>query len=142
MQNETIRVIIVDDHQMVRETWKMMLQGNGTIDVIMECSSGAEVIAAAPALNSHVILMDVNMAPVNGFEATRKIMKACPQIRIIGISVNNQPSYARNMMQLGARGYVTKNSSRDEMIMAIREVMKGKTYICREVLAKMNETRL
>jgi DNA-binding NarL/FixJ family response regulator len=108
----------------------------------MECSSGAEVIAAAPALNPHVILMDVNMAPVNGFEATRKIMKACPQIRIIGISVNNQPSYARNMMQLGARGYVTKNSSRDEMIMAIREVMKGKTYICREVLAKMNETRL
>ena len=142
MQSETIRVIIVDDHQMVRETWKMMLQGKGAIDVIMECSSGAEVIAVAPALNPHVILMDVNMAPVNGFEATRKILKACPQIRIIGISINNQPGYARNMMQLGARGYVTKNSSSDEMVTAIREVMKGKTYICREVLAKMSETPL
>jgi DNA-binding NarL/FixJ family response regulator len=79
------------------------------------------------------------MTPVNGFEATKKILRTAPHIKIIGVSVNNQPSYARNIMQLGARGYVTKNSSREEMVKAIYEVMNGKTYICREVLQKMNE---
>jgi two-component system invasion response regulator UvrY len=134
---EKIRVIIVDDHQMVRQTWKMLLHGTGGIDVIQECASGAEAITAASEMNPDIILMDVNMAPVNGFEATRKILKANPHIKIIGVSVNNQASYAKNMMQLGAKGYVTKNSSREEMLQAIHEVFKGKTYVCKEVLGKM-----
>ena len=137
MEFEKIRVIIVDDHQLVRETWKMLLHGIEGIEVIRECSSGAEVIELVPSLQPDVILMDINMAPVNGFEATRKIVKTSPNIRIIGFSVNNQASYARNMIQLGARGYVTKNSTRDEMIRALREVMKGHTYICAEVSKKM-----
>ncbi len=139
MQFESIRIIIVDDHQMVRETWKMLLHDQSGIEVIRECASGAEAIALAPALNPDIMLMDINMAPVNGFEATRKIMKQCPHIRIIGVSVNNQPGYARNIMQLGARGYVTKNSSREEMVRAIHEVMRGKTYVCEEVLHRMNQ---
>jgi len=134
---ETIRVIIVDDHQMVRETWKLLLHGSERIEVIQECASGAEAIACAAELHPDVILMDVNMTPVNGFEATRKILKTNPHIKIIGVSVNNQPSYAKNMMQLGAKGYVTKNSSREEMIKAIHEVFTGKTYVCVEVMRKM-----
>jgi two-component system invasion response regulator UvrY len=139
MEVGMIRVIIVDDHQLVRETWKMLLQVLPGIEVIHECSSGSEIILAAPDLNPHIILMDVNMTPVNGFEATRKIHKQCPHIRIIGLSVNNHPGYARNMLQLGARGYLTKNSSKEEMLKAIHEVMKGKIYICQEVLEKMKE---
>ncbi len=138
MEHENIRVIIVDDHKMVRETWKMILETCKGLEVIKECGSGAEAISEAPFLDPHVILMDVNMSPVNGFEATRKILKNSPHIRIIGMSVNNQPGYAKNMMQLGARGYVTKNSSREEMFRAITEVMQGKTYICHEVREKMN----
>jgi DNA-binding NarL/FixJ family response regulator len=141
MEFEKIRVFIVDDHDMVRETWKMLLQSCDDIEVIKDCASGAEAIDIAHTLDPHVILMDINMSPVNGFEATRKILKRSPHIRIIGISVNNQPGYAKNIMQLGARGYVTKNSSKDEMVSAIREVMKGKTYICKEVLRKMNELK-
>ncbi len=137
MEIETIRVIIVDDHQMVRETWKMILQNQENISVIAECSSGAEIIAIAPDLSPHVILMDINMSPVNGFEATRKLLKSCPHLKIIGVSVNNQPGYAKNMLQLGAKGYVTKNSSKEEMIKAIHEVVKGKTFICQEVMDKM-----
>src|SRR3954469_20087530 len=104
MQSEKIRVIIVDDHQLVRQTWKMLLDSHESIHVINECSSGAEAISIIPALNPDVVLMDVNMTPVNGFEATRKILKSAPHLRIIGISVNNAPGYARNMLQLGARG--------------------------------------
>ena len=137
MEFEKIRVIIVDDHQLVRETWKMLLHGKDGIEIIHECSSGAEVIEIAPILQPDVILMDINMSPVNGFEATRKILKSYPDIRIIGVSVNNQASYVRNMMQLGAKGYVTKNSSPTEMILAIREVIKGNSYICEEMKKKL-----
>lgn len=139
MQNKSIRVIIVDDHELVRQTWKMLLHEHHSIDIIKEYASGAEAINEAVSADPHVILMDINMTPVNGFEATRKILKTAPHIKIIGVSVNNQPSYARNIMQLGAKGYVTKNSSREEMVKAIHEVMNGKTYICQEVLQKMNE---
>jgi len=119
----------------------MLLHNQNSINVIKECSSGSEAIDEATVSDPHVILMDINMTPVNGFEATQKILKTSPHIKIIGVSVNNQPSYARNIMQLGAKGYVTKNSSREEMIRAIHEVMSGKTYICREVLDKMNELK-
>ena|SRR5215213_4709724 len=141
MQNDSIRVIIVDDHDLVRQTWKMLLHNHHSISVIKECASGTEAIHEATLSDPHVILMDINMTPVNGFEATKKILKTAPHIKIIGVSVNNQPSYARNIMQLGAKGYVTKNSSREEMVKAIHEVMNGKTYICREVLQKMNELK-
>jgi len=119
----------------------MLLHNHHSISVIKECASGTEAIHEATLSDPHVILMDINMTPVNGFEATKKILKTAPHIKIIGVSVNNQPSYARNIMQLGAKGYVTKNSSREEMVKAIHEVMNGKTYICREVLQKMNELK-
>src|SRR5215212_1650364 len=111
MQFDTIRILLVDDHQMVRETWSMILRSQKGYEVVHECGSGAEAITMATKLDPHIVLMDVNMTPVNGFEATRKILKASPHIRIIGLSVNNQPSYAKNMLNLGARGYMTKNSS-------------------------------
>jgi DNA-binding NarL/FixJ family response regulator len=84
------------------------------------------------------MLMDINMFPVNGFEATRKIVKSCPEIKIIGVSVNEQLGYARNMFQLGAKGFVTKNTSQAEMIQAILEVHKGKTFLCSELKEKKN----
>jgi len=140
MQRETIRIIIVDDHDLVRQTWKMLLHQTDGIEVICDYASGADAINEAPSKDVHVILMDINMSPVNGFEATRKILKLAPHIKIIGVSVNNQPSYAKNIMQLGAKGYVTKNSTKEEMIHAINEVMKGKTYICKEVANMMGNS--
>jgi two-component system invasion response regulator UvrY len=133
MHANTIRIILVDDHQLVRETWRMLLQSLPGLEVIGECASGEEAIEQVPALLPDVVLMDINMSPVNGFEATRKIMKTCPQVRIIGVSVNSQPGYARNMLQLGAKGYVTKNSSPAEMLRAIEAVCSGKIYVCDEV---------
>ena len=133
-----IRLVLVDDHEMVRNTWKLILQQDPRIDIIAECNSGAEAIDIANGLFPDIMLMDINMSPVNGFEATRKIVKSCPQIKIIGVSVNDQPGYARNMLQLGAKGFVTKNTAQEEMIEAILEVFKGRTYICKELRDKMN----
>jgi len=133
-----IRLVIVDDHEMMRETWKMILQRHPHIEVIAECASGQEAIECAESQQPDIMLMDINMSPVNGFEATRKIARAHPEIKIIGLSINNQPTYARNMIQLGAKGYVTKNSSAEEMLEAISSVYQGKVYICREIQQKMD----
>ena len=138
MEHAKIRLVLVDDHQMVRETWRLVLEQDSRIIVIGECSSGAEAIDAAHSLKPDVMLMDINMFPVNGFEATRKIVKACPEVKIIGVSVNDQLGYARNMFQLGAKGFVTKNISQTEMIEAILEVYKGKIFLCRELKEKKN----
>jgi two-component system, NarL family, invasion response regulator UvrY len=137
MLHPKIRLVLVDDHEMVRETWKLILEQDHRIDIIAECGSGTEAIGIAHELSPDVILMDINMFPVNGFEATRKILRSCPDIKIIGVSVNDQPGYARNMIQLGARGFVTKNISQEEMIEAIMEVFNGRSYICRELRDKM-----
>ncbi|MDB5205204.1 MAG: response regulator transcription factor [Flavisolibacter sp.] len=133
-----IRLAIVDDHDMIRQTWKMVLQRDERIEVIAECSSGAEAIVCAGKEMPDVMLMDINMSPINGFEATRIIAKEYPFIKIIGTSINNQSAYARNLMQMGAKGYVTKNSPSEEMIAAIVLVYEGGTYICKDVNDKLN----
>ena len=139
MERETpITLILVDDHAMIRQTWKMLLERDRRITVVAECSSGEEAIRMADELRPDVMLMDINMAPINGFEATKAILQKNPQVHIIGISINNQPSYARNMLDIGAKGFVTKNSSREEMIHAITEVYEGRTYVCKEIEQKMD----
>ena len=137
MEHGKIRIIIADDHQMIRETWKLLLEQDKRFHVVAECKNGAEAIRAANSMNADIILMDINMQPVNGFEATKKILKKTPSARIIGISVNNQPSYARNILQLGARGFVTKDSSKEEMIDAIMTVHSGGRFISHDVKQKL-----
>ena len=79
------------------------------------------------------------MSPMNGFEATKEIRKISPESKIIGVSMHSQPAYAKKMLQVGAMGYITKNSSKEEMIGAITEVAQGNKYICHEVKAILSE---
>jgi DNA-binding NarL/FixJ family response regulator len=139
MSSQKISIVIVDDHQIMRETWRLILEQETRFDVVAECNSGAEAIKIANDLSFDVMLMDINMYPVNGFEATRKILHKHPSIRIIGMSVNNQPSYARNILKLGAKGFVTKDSSKHEMIYAITSVCDGEIYICEDVRKRMDD---
>jgi len=128
-----IRIIIVDDHFHVREAWSWVLNQVPGINVIAQCANGQEAIDAARRLSPDVMLMDIHMSPVNGIEATRSIRQFAPDIKIIGVSVQAERSYVNEMLRNGASGYVTKNSSSSEMIMAIDEVMAGKTYLCEEI---------
>ena len=128
-----ITILLVDDHKLIRDSWSFILNSDPRFKVIGETSSGQEAVKIAVKKNPSVILMDVNMSPVNGFDITRDILKLSPGSRIIGVSMHTMPAYARRMLRLGARGYVTKNSSKEEMITAIEEVYKGKKYICKEV---------
>ncbi len=130
---EKITILLVDDHKLMRDSWSFILNSDPRFLVIGETSSGEEAIEIAREKRPNIILMDVNMSPVNGFDATKQIHKISPESRIIAVSMHTMPAYAKRMLQLGAMGYVTKNSSKEEMIAAIIEVRNGKKYICEEV---------
>jgi DNA-binding NarL/FixJ family response regulator len=83
--------------------------------------------------------MDINIMPISGFEATERIRKVSPNTKVIGVSMHSQPAYAKKMLQIGAKGYVTKNSSKEEMIKAILEVNEGSKYICEEIKNNISE---
>ena len=128
-----IRIILVDDHRAVRESWKFLLEKDERFSVIALCEDGLDAIEQAHRLVPDVMLMDINMNHVNGFEATQKITEKTPSVKIIGLSVNNHPGYAAKMLDLGAKGFVTKSSPFTELTLAILKVYEGEDYICDEI---------
>jgi two-component system invasion response regulator UvrY len=138
MNNNKIRIMLVDDHRLVLESWKIILDNDPRFSIVAECENGAEAIRKAGESLPDIVLMDINMSPINGFEATEKILDSYPLIKIIGISINNQPGYANRIMKLGAKGFVTKGSSFEELAHAIMKVHQGSEYICEEIRKNMN----
>jgi len=128
-----ITILLVDDHKLIRDSWSFILNSDSRFQVIGETSNADEAVEIARTKKPDIVLMDINMTPVNGFEATKLVRKFSPGSKIIGISMHSMPAYARRMLQIGAMGYVTKNSSKDELINSIVEVFGGKKYICEEV---------
>ena len=128
-----ITILLVDDHKLIRDSWSFILNSDSRFQVIGETSNADEAVEIARTKKPDIVLMDINMTPVNGFEATKLVRKFSPGSKIIGISMHSMPAYARRMLQIGAMGYVTKNSSKDELINSIVEVYGGKKYICEEV---------
>ena len=128
-----ISILIADDHKLIRETWTYILNRDARFKVIGSCSNSEEAVKMSGQKHPNVVLMDINMVPFSGIEATRQIREVSPETRIIGVTMHSQPAYAKKMMQLGASGYVTKNSSREEMVNAIIEVSKGNKFVCEEM---------
>jgi len=139
---EKITILLVDDHKLIRDSWAFILNSDPHFLVVGETSSGQEAIEIAKDQKPAIILMDVNMTPINGFDATRQIHKISPESKVIAVSMHTMPAYAKRMIQVGAKGYVTKNSSKDELITAILEVYSGKKYICNEVKNILAEQEL
>lgn len=133
MPDEQIRIILVDDHKLVREALALLLQSDRRFEVVKVCENGNDAIESARILQPDIILLDINMEPLNGFEVTETIVKENKSVKIIGLSVNNLPSYAERMLSIGASGYMTKSSSFQEIIHAILEVKSGKKYVAEEV---------
>jgi two-component system invasion response regulator UvrY len=136
---EKITILIADDHTLVRETWSFILNTDERFSVVAECGSGEEAVELAKQLRPHIVIMDINLPGMNGIEATQLIRKFSPASRILGVSLHTQPTYARKMIQKGAMGYVTKNSSREEMFKAITEIQAGRRYICEEIKNILSE---
>jgi DNA-binding NarL/FixJ family response regulator len=130
---DKITIILVDDHKLIRESWSYILNSDNRFSVIAEFGDVTEAVEFVKKAKPDVVLMDINMTPINGFEATKLVRKFSPTSRILGISMHSMPTYAKRLIQMGAMGYVTKNSSKDELIRAILEVYAGKKFVCEEV---------
>ena len=131
-----IKIALADDHHQVRETWHFILSTNAEFEVVATCSNGQEAIEAAGKYMPDVFLMDINMEPMNGIQATEIIHRLYPSIKVLAMSIHLEAVYVRRMLQAGAQGYITKNSSYEEVFDAINQVKEGRQYICTEVQQK------
>lgn len=128
-----IRIIIADDHLLIAETWATLINLDPEFEVVKVYDNTKTMIDEITEIRPDVAILDININPFSGIEATTMIKKLAPGAKIIGVSMHNQPSFAKKMIRNGAMGYVTKNSSKLEMYDAIRSVMKGEKYICAEI---------
>jgi DNA-binding NarL/FixJ family response regulator len=137
-----ISIVVVEDHKLIREMWATLLEDNSEIEVVGECGELDEAIEMIKVKKPEIVLLDINLPQGSGLDAVPLIRKFAPGSKIIAVSMHNQPIYAKKMLQLGAKGYVTKNSSPHEMLEAIDEVMKGKTYVCSEIKNYLSDQML
>lgn len=132
-----IKVLLVDDHGLIRVGIKRLLQDIQDINVIGEASSGEEAIKLARELSPDVVLMDVQMPGIGGLEATRKLLRLIPNIKILALTVFGDEPYPSWLIQAGASGYITKDCGAEEMIKAIRQIYSGQRYITLEVAQQL-----
>ena len=132
-----INVMLVDDHDLVRTGIKLMLDDVAGIKVIAEASSGEEAVKLGRELKPNVVLMDVKMPGIGGFEATRKLIRIDPDVKVLVVSTCDNDVYPSRLLQVGAAGYLTKGASMDEMVKAIRAVHAGQRYISPEIASRL-----
>jgi two-component system invasion response regulator UvrY len=128
-----ISLLIADDHQILRDTWKMVLDADPAFHVLSLCATGEEAIEAAKLLSPQLVIMDINLPGMSGIEATTLITAQCPGTKVLGYSLHDEPIYAQRMMAAGALGYVTKTSSLKEMKAALLCIHNNVRYLCREI---------
>ncbi len=129
--------MIVDDHDLVRLGIKKLLEDATGIKVVGEASSGEDAIKIARDCNPHVVLMDVKMPGIGGLEATRKLLRQDPDLKILAVTAFDEDPFPSLLLQAGAAGYLTKGAGVDEMVRAVRSVSSGQRYISPEIAQKL-----
>lgn len=137
-----IKIVIADDHVLIAETWATLINLDPAYQVIKVYDNTQTLLDEVADLQPQIVILDINILPISGLDAVKMIREKSPNSRTIGVSMHNQPSFAKRMISNGAMGYVTKNSTKDEMYKAINEVMEGKTYICAEIKNRITQNIL
>jgi DNA-binding NarL/FixJ family response regulator len=132
---EKIKVMIVDDHPVVREGLRQLLEVGDSIQVIAEASSGLECLQLLEKSSPNLIFMDIRMPGISGIEATRLVCQKYPQVKVIMLTIYEDDQYVTGAIQAGAKGYVLKNVSRDELIKIIGHVMEDQAFLDPSVTA-------
>ena len=124
-----IKLLIVDDHELVRTALTCMLDSISGVQVVGQAANGEEAVQKSSLLQPDVVLMDVRMPGIGGVEATRRILRHQPETRVIALTAYDDDPFPNRLLQAGAMGYITKDSNLDEMLNAIRKVHSGQRYI-------------
>jgi DNA-binding NarL/FixJ family response regulator len=132
-----VRVLIVEDHETVREGLKLILDAQSDIDVVGEAGDGLTAVARAQELLPDVVLMDISMPKLNGLKATEKIKQSCPNVKVLALTRHKDDGYLQQILSVGASGYVLKQSSSHQLLHAIRSVVGGGKYLDPAVAGKV-----
>jgi len=124
-----IRLMLVDDHEVVRAGLKSFLQTQPDFDVVAEANNGKDAVDRAMESHPDVILMDITMPGVDGMEATRRLRVLCPQCLVLALTVHDDKQYLMEMLAAGASGYITKQAAADELVEAIHTIAEGNVYL-------------
>src|SRR6201995_946961 len=128
-----IKIILADDHRLVREAINLFISSDRRLKVIAECDNGEEAVRLCRKLHPDLLIFDINLPLMNGMDAADLIKTASPDTKILAVSLHTQLFYVNKMFQMGASGYVSKSSAREEIMDAIEIILKGGKYICKEV---------
>jgi len=132
-----IRVLVVDDHDLVRTGISRMLADIDGLQVVGQAESGEVAIKKSRDLKPDVVLMDVKMPGIGGLEATRKLLRSNPDLKVIAVTICEEDPFPTRLLQAGAAGYLTKGAALDEMIQAIRMVFAGQRYISPQIAQQL-----
>ena len=124
-----IRILLADDHSVVRQGFKMILSSQVDMEVVGEAGNGREAVDLAEQLQPDVIVMDVAMPELNGIEATRRLAASVPHTRVLALSMHKDSTYVREILRAGARGYLLKDSFDADLLAAVRAIAKGDGYL-------------
>ncbi len=129
MSSSIVRILVADDHTIVRQGLKLILSSQPDLQVVGEAANGREVAELADKLRPDLVLLDVAMPELNGIEATKRMMQTNPKIRILVLSMHKEAVYVREILKAGARGYLLKDVIDTELLNAVRSVARGDGYI-------------
>jgi DNA-binding NarL/FixJ family response regulator len=131
------KVLLIDDHAIVREGYRRLLEDEASISVVGEASNAAQAYEQARALEPDVVVMDIALPGVSGIEATRRMLRDQPQLRILMFSMYDDPIYARRALEAGALGYLSKATAPEVLVRAIYAVSRGERYVSPDVASNI-----
>jgi two-component system, NarL family, response regulator NreC len=126
---KAIRILLADDHAVVRQGFKMILNAQADMEIVGEAGNGREAVDLVEKLKPDVVVMDVAMPELNGIEATRRVSDVSPHTRVIALSMHKDSVYVREVLRAGARGYLLKDSGAGDLVSAVRAVACGEGYL-------------
>jgi DNA-binding NarL/FixJ family response regulator len=127
--DRAIKILLADDHTIVRQGLKLIISAHPDLEVVGEAANGREAVEIAEKLRPDMVLMDVAMPELNGIEATRRLVAANARVKVLVLSMHKEAVYVREILKAGARGYILKDAIDTELLNAIRSVAKGDGYI-------------
>ncbi|PKV62822.1 response regulator [Pontibacter ramchanderi] len=132
-----INLIITDDHKIVRDGLKALLQDHSAVRVVGEAASGSELLELLPQVEADIVLMDISMPGMDGFDTAAHIFKHYPELKVVVLSMLSHEKYVSRMMELGASGYILKNAGKDELHCALQLIAQGCRYISPDVTLEL-----
>src|SRR5471030_691200 len=134
-----ITVLLVEDHMIVRQGLRLLIEADSDIEIVGEAKTGREAIQMTGDFRPEVVVMDIAMPLLNGIQATRQILKAFPATKVLILSAHSDPEYVEQVVKAGALGYLVKQSSGEVVAKAIRELQKGKTFFTPSIAKRLKD---